>query len=820
MKNEYQIDWDAVAADTEADSANLERLRRVVDLFDRFHLAKAAQPLDAFRWGPLEAFSVLGSGSFGTVYRAYDGHLRREVALKLLSADAPGAAGWLQEARRLARVRHPNVVAILGAEVHDGRAGIWMEFSDGTPLESTLANDHTLPVSQVLELARSLASALDAIHGQDLVHGDLKAGNVLVEPSGRVLLLDFGAATEASAMGPARAASPLSSAPEVLAGELLCPASDQFALGVLLYRCLSGAYPFVGKDVAKLQEAHAEPPDFSNLPAGFRGLLRALLERDPANRPDAQRVLSWLAEIEALPARRRRRFAVGVVVTSLAVGLLAAVIGWWQTEAARDAAERSAQQSRASLQLFQDVVGATFQGTHGKDARVIEVLEQARRQLALDESQPSFVRAKVQYIIGSSYLLLGRAEEGMALLDDSLERLSQDDQQDSEAIALVLVQQGLEKCGADAEYGEKIADQIRHTASGVLPADHQVFAAALKIEGCAASRRGNDDVALEKLEAAAALRPLSRFPADVHALSTAGRFGSELVAQYRAAEAMPILQEVRSGSLALLGPVHPVSLSSATALSDAFVQSSRFDEAVVLLDQTLPEIEARYGTGTYEWMSTASSLSTALARAGEPERALAIVDRLLEATSETFGATDSTTLSIRNNRGVRLLQLGRLEEAEQFMADTAAAAEAAVGADHPLALLSHINRIEVLVLLHRSEEAVSAGRRALATSLEALGPDHGLTAGAQAYLARALAAVNKFGEAETLFVRALAHGDQNSPESTQTLETRYYYATMLADSGRIDEARAELAALQTAHDVLPEAHQMRLNLSELAQRLR
>ncbi|MEN1726840.1 MAG: serine/threonine-protein kinase [Pseudomonadota bacterium] len=820
MSDDHAIDWRAIGADVDTSPGQLARVRRVVDLFDRLNLPRADAIEDTFHWGSLEVFEALASGSFGTVYRAWDPHLQREVALKLLPAHAPGASDWLNEARRLARVRHPNVVAILGADMHDNCAGIWMELSDGQSLESVLASGQTLPEAAVLELAKALAAALAAIHERGLVHGDLKAANVLIEADGRVLLLDFGSAAESTDIEPARTGSPLSAAPEVLAGDTLTAAADLYGLGVLLYRCLAGCYPFMGDDVAELIRNQVDPPDLSPIPRNHRPLLAALLDRTASDRLDPDDVLNQLQAIEDAPSQRRRRRAVGGVIAGLSLGVLIAVAGWWQTHTAREAEQRAAHEARASLQFFQDVVGASFEGTHGQDARIIDVLEQSQRQLALDDSQPPYVRAMVQFVVGSSYLDLGRADEGMALLDDSLALLASEDVNVPQSAAQVLVEQGMEWCDQDADKAEEAATRLRSIATGRLAPDHRAFLGALVIESCAAQRRGNDVLAEEKLLAAMALRPLDEFPADLSAIRVAGRMSNLLVSMGRLTEATPLLEDVHSRSVALLGRSHNTSLGAAASLGEAYVQSSRYDEAVSLLEATVAEVEERRGTTSRQWIMTATALATALGRAGESERALFMLEQVLSVATEQVGATHMFTLGIRTNRANRLFELNRLEEAEAAMAETAALIESELGAGQQFAIMNRLNRLEVLVMLDRVPEAVELGRRTLATSLESLGPNHGLTASLRGYLANALTLQGEFGEAEAMFLGALEFRDRSNPTANATFETRHRFATMLADQGRMDELRRELMALEPAFDALPPDHPLLQQIEELGQRLR
>src|SRR5512132_2593923 len=133
-----------------------------------------------FAWGPLQVLERVGEGAGGEVYRAFDPGLRTEVALKLLkpgSSWSPAARDRFQdEARKLAQVRHPNVLAVHGVGEHEGRMGIWTDFIRGCSLEEYIRDDR----------------ALAAVHARGLVHCDVKASNVMREQGGRILLMDFG----------------------------------------------------------------------------------------------------------------------------------------------------------------------------------------------------------------------------------------------------------------------------------------------------------------------------------------------------------------------------------------------------------------------------------------------------------------------------------------------------------------------------------------------------------------------------------------------------------------------------------------------------
>ena len=314
-------------------------------------------PADAsgFAWGRLRAHRLLGQGAYGEVWSAWDRGLDREVALKLRLA-ASGGTGrrWLEEARRLAQVRHPNVVVVHGADEHDGRVGLWMDRIHGRTLEDLLAFVGPCSAREAAAIGMDLCAALAAVHAVGLVHGDLKLQNVMREGApghaggaGRIVLMDFGSAHSTTAGPGESAGTPLYTAPEILRGGRATPAADLYALGVLLYRLVAGRYPVdaltVSELTAKLERGEVTPlravrPD---LPNAFVGVVERALATDPAQRfPNAAAMERALASaagfgIDHAPAfpwaRVRRALApAAAVLAAVAVVVAFATAPRWR----------------------------------------------------------------------------------------------------------------------------------------------------------------------------------------------------------------------------------------------------------------------------------------------------------------------------------------------------------------------------------------------------------------------------------------------------------------------------------------------------------
>jgi len=266
-----------------------------------------------FRWGGLEVESRLGTGSFGEVYRAFDPWLRRHVALKLFRS---GAGAGLDEARRLARLRHRNVLSVYGCGEHDGRAGLWSELIEGRTLADAVAAEGAVSSEETMRIGHDLALALAVVHAAGLVHGDVKAENVMRESGGRIVLMDFGAGGDARLLASQRLISgtPRYLPPEVLDGAPLSFASDIYALGVLLFLLLSGRLPYAETDASSLREEqrygtrptlHALRPE---LDPALCAVVESCLANDPAQRPGTQALVAQFSTLlhpqTSAPGRR------------------------------------------------------------------------------------------------------------------------------------------------------------------------------------------------------------------------------------------------------------------------------------------------------------------------------------------------------------------------------------------------------------------------------------------------------------------------------------------------------------------------------------
>jgi serine/threonine-protein kinase len=246
-------------------------------------------------WGPLTLYERIGVGAFGEVFRAWDDRLDREVALKLLRPSSSGtfdhATASIDEGRLLARVRHPNVVQVYGAERIVGRVGFWTEFIRGSTLGEFVRRHGRFSAQEAIAVGVDLARALSAVHRAGLLHRDIKPQNVMREDGGRIVLMDFGAGRERleETIGGVNdlTGTPLYLAPELWQRAEATVRSDIYSLGVLLYYLVTETHPVRGKSGVEVRDAQAagrrvllrdERPD---LPEPFVEVVERAIAADP-----------------------------------------------------------------------------------------------------------------------------------------------------------------------------------------------------------------------------------------------------------------------------------------------------------------------------------------------------------------------------------------------------------------------------------------------------------------------------------------------------------------------------------------------------------
>ncbi len=281
--------------------------------------ASAPAPAPRHPLGRYRVEGVLGRGAMGAVYLGRDPDSGAEVALKTLALGDEFEGEALDEARRrffreaeaAGRLRHPDIVAILGAGEDEGLAWIAMERLHGHDLRSHTLPERLLPPEVAVAIVARVAEALAYAHTQGVVHRDVKPANVMIDPATeQVKLTDFGIAqiTDASRTRTGIVlGTPSYMAPEQLAGGRADGRSDLYSLGVMLFQLLTGRLPHAAESMARLLHAiaHEPAPDLRTLrpelPAALADAVALALQKRPEMRTDARAWAADLRQIAGMP---------------------------------------------------------------------------------------------------------------------------------------------------------------------------------------------------------------------------------------------------------------------------------------------------------------------------------------------------------------------------------------------------------------------------------------------------------------------------------------------------------------------------------------
>src|SRR5579884_3834814 len=238
----------------------------------------------------------IASGGMSTVYRALDETLERQVAIKLMNREVASDSAQLErfrrEARAVAQLSHPHIVAVIDTGEDDGRPYIVFEYVEGETLKDRIRRLGRLPIAEAVAYAIEIARALGAAHARHIVHRDVKPQNVLIDEEGSAKVTDFGIARTLDEDGLTADGRVLGTtdyvSPEQALGQQVTGQSDLYSLGIVLYEMLSGEVPFKGDSQVAVAMKHVrEPlPDVQRMRPEVSAALASVVDRATAKRPE------------------------------------------------------------------------------------------------------------------------------------------------------------------------------------------------------------------------------------------------------------------------------------------------------------------------------------------------------------------------------------------------------------------------------------------------------------------------------------------------------------------------------------------------------
>lgn len=277
--------------------------------------------------GRYELQSRIAIGGMGEVWEATDHVIGRTVAIKILKDEYMGDPGFLErfraEARHAALVNHEGIASVFDYGEENGSAYLVMELVPGEALSTILERDGALSADKTLDIVAQTASALQAAHAAGLVHRDIKPGNLLITPDGRVKITDFGIARIADQVPLTATGQVMGTvqylSPEQASGHPASPATDTYSLGIVAYECLAARRPFTGESqvaIAMAQINEQPPPLPPTVPIPVQNLVMAMIAKKPSDRPSSSATVARAAQA----LRRGDLNSAAIAVPAIATG--------------------------------------------------------------------------------------------------------------------------------------------------------------------------------------------------------------------------------------------------------------------------------------------------------------------------------------------------------------------------------------------------------------------------------------------------------------------------------------------------------------------
>lgn len=749
-----------------------------------------------------EILEEIGRGGMGVVYKAKHLQLNRIVALKMILAGVHAQSAQIQrflsEAEAVATLQHPNIVQVFEVGHSNSIPFMALEFVSGGSLSSKL-NANEMTVQHSAHLIEQLAHAMNAAHQAGIVHRDLKPDNVLLTEESVAKITDFGLAKKVEdpnglTQTGAIMGTPSYMAPEQAEGEgkRVGPAADVYALGGILYHCLTGKPPFhannVWDTIAKVRTEDPVPPKQHNakIPKDLQTICLKCLEKDPSKR---------YSSAEAL-AEDLRRYRNNEPISARPVGTAERLVKWIKRRPAQ--ASLIAVSLTALLTLI--VGGMWFNGQLRE--QVIRTKQKADdERLARQDADTALSYArKGNEILGSVFKGLdpNTNYENVAdlrnALRDNLEKAVQELEGSAIGDPLEVSKMqnilGYSLLGlGDAKAAETVLEKALATHKHLLGIDHPDTLTVMNNLASAYQANGSLAKALPLFEETLNLSKAKLGADNPDTLTTMSNLASAYQADGKVTKAVTLFEETLQLRKKKLGPNHAETLNSMNNLATAYRDNGQLDKALPLYAETFELTKAKFGHDHPNTLSSLNNLALGYKAAGELDRALPLLEMTLEMRTKRLGADHPNTLSSMGNLGQAYQDVGKMKKALPLLEETLRLMRAKLGPDHPNTLIS----MNSLALGYQAIADLEKARSLLEDSMKLmmvkLGKDHPTTLTAMNNLAWVYRDANNFAKAVPLLEETLKLRKANlRPDHPDIFSSMNNLGLAYRDIGRMDKA--------------------------------
>ncbi len=729
---------------------------------------------------------ALAQGGMGAVYEAIQEPLKRRVALKTLLSHSLASESahrrFHYEAELLAHLSHPGIAQIHASGMAESGEALqpWiaMEYVEEARDLLHYADEQNLDQTQRIKLFLQVCDAVDYAHGRGVLHRDLKPSNLLVDKGGRVKLIDFGIARATGGAEVLQSALTRTGdligtmcymSPEQLQGAEGSTRSEVYALGVVLYRLLTGKPPF---DVAGLPITEAiatlagnlQVLPRSDLPQELDWILRRALDADPnrryASAIDLAAELKRFLKGEPVLAgpvsagyhvRKfvgRHRLAVSSAATLLFV--LLGALAWVSSIYA--IADRERIKSESINQFMGHALYAASPYSDGPETRVVDVLGRVFDLSAETFADQPEVRAPLLDMVGRIYSSLGEFILAREHLEESFALRRAMGEEDGEEVfsAQAIIAQNVVALDGEPLEAVGMAREAYEGLGRSLGAEHESTLVARSILGYVLSEANLDEEAAVHLRAAHEIGQLA-LGDDNSTVATSGmRLALFLFKMGEMEEAQALAQKSYENHRDLLGVDHPDTLAAANERSGILMTLGRAEEGLAIIQNVVDTTRASLGPGRFQTQHYGTILGHVLISCGEIEEALVVFQRAVDECTEHFGELHSLTLNARLGLGTAAYYAYDMQMAEEELGRGLKGLEQVVGVADERTLSTRNN----LAMMLQSEGRIDEAEELLKINLELRRELHGDssldTLSSMANLGFMLLKANRYAEARDL----------------------------------------------------------------------
>ncbi len=678
-------------------------------------------------WGDMQVREVIGQGGMGVVYLAYDKVLDRQVALKVLNGFALNymdSESFVNEARMMAQVRHPHIMAVYGAGIHQGIAGYWGELLTGQTVDAYLANRSKLSERELNDLCIQLAEAVRAIHHKGLVHGDIKSNNVLIEAGRGAVLMDFGTSfdvndTQASWFRPS---TPLAMAPEQFLGEQASQASDVFSLGVLLHLLVTGEYPYSGDSFDELKTAVLKGQRNEYKPHGYHKAYDALIDQmlcyAPEDSPNMQEVITELQRIRQIPLQkaRNRVFAISSLAL-LAITAFSLYLAY-SIKQSEQKVLLAKQDTEELNTILTDIIEAPSYVNSGKDVLLKDVIVSKVNEIKNNPNVNVMIKNRVYLSLAHSLATFGERGQQIELLQAIIDSSDKTSQYYKNSLINMADVKTTEQSFDDTERLLAEAEKIK-LADSDADRKQNIFLHNTYADYYLEIR--DFDKALEHSERAIGLWELREL--SVAASETYFIHGQVLRSLFRFDEAIDAYNRCIELALKFRGPDNLHVFTAQMDLAIIHAQKGDFDQSIAMYDQLLPAARKFLGENSNEFFVFKLNFAAILSNAKQFERSLSILQLLLQ-ESDSLAIDRRTTIHIRPSIASNLYWMKEFEKAEGQYREAITEAVNFYPPNHPATMTLYNDLADLYNETGRPQQALDMINQKLPLSLEESGSDH------------------------------------------------------------------------------------------------